>query len=193
MCKNLKGDSLERKAKLVRFSVCIWNESHTFGIVTCKQNAGFSFSGLPAFCPTPGHVEAFPCRLCLEPGEPQPERPGEPPPRSAGSRLASPVTRVWTLVSWLVWQVHSSRGKKCLAGLCGFQNMPSFHKMTREHRVLLRAAGFLWSPLLLSPEGQDQGGLWQWILDLQSKKKFRFKSQFYPLLLWWPGVKLLPM
>lgn len=45
--------------KLVRFSVCIWNESPTFGIVMCKHNAEFSFSGLPAFSHTPGVQNPF--------------------------------------------------------------------------------------------------------------------------------------
>lgn len=89
---------MERKVKLVRFSACVWNESHTFGIVMCKQNAEFSFSGLPAFCRIPGHAGPFPTGSGDSEGAPG-KRKLESPAQAAGSRSASPVTRVWTLVS----------------------------------------------------------------------------------------------
>ena len=61
---------MERKVTLVRFSVRIWDESHPFGIVTCKHKAGTSLSqafllslSLSLVC-APGHItESLPGRL----------------------------------------------------------------------------------------------------------------------------------
>ena len=149
---------------LVRFSARIWNESHTFGIATCKHHAECSFSGPPASSQTPGHIaEPFTGWLWIQPGRTW----GPLPQLPAGSRSASSL-RGHGLWSADLCRKNTPAMRRCLAALCGFQNTQSYRKMTAEHSVLLSATGFVLSHLLF-PQGHDKDGFFQWILDPQPK------------------------
>lgn len=66
-----------------------------------------------------------------------------------------------------------------------------FHKMTGEHNVPLNATGFVLShlhyPLRVMTKVVSSSG----ILQVEILKSFRLRSQFYPILVWRPWVKLL--
>ena len=140
---------MERKVKLVRFSVCIWNESHTFGIIMCKHNAEFSFSGLPAFSHTPGTWNPFQAGSDYSKGAPATED-----LRASASGRGEQV-RVFSNLGegsgQMVWrQVHSSK-----------EEMLGWSQRVPEHAALpqndqrtpcaVRAAALLWSPPHFSP------------------------------------------